>query len=115
VLGIVDTVRVLNESARALFYQQRLDEREKAMAAELETLAKSLPRKELEARRERALAELQELKSDMERQLNEEIRATVARVASQRGLAGVLVRGPAVYWVPGAVVDITDEIITALK
>lgn len=115
-VGVVDTNRVLTESARALSYQRQLDEQEKAMAADLRLLTGRLPPADLEARRNQYLKELEALKAELERRLNEEVRAVIAQVVRERRLRyGVLVKGPIIHAQPGRIVDITDEVIERLR
>ncbi len=115
-VAVVDSDRVLNESVRALSYQKRLDEREKSMAYELQLLSAQLPAADLEARRNQYLKELQQMKADLEAQLNKEIRETVALVMRERGLRGaVIVKDPVLFSQPRRSLDITDEVIAKLK
>src|SRR3990172_7469176 len=73
-IALVDSARILNESVRALFYQKQLDEREKAMALDLQLLRGRLSPADLEARRNQYLRELQQTKMELEDRLNKEIR-----------------------------------------
>jgi len=115
-VAVVDSDRVLNESVRALSYQKRLDEREKAMAYDLQLLSAQLPAADLEARRNQYLKELQQMRADLEVQLNKEIRETVALVVRERGLRGaVIVKDPVLFSQPRRSLDITDEVIAKLK
>ncbi len=111
-VGLVDTQRVLNESVRALQYQKQLDDREKQMAAELNALAPQIGRGELAARRARDLAELGQMKSDLETQLNQQIAQVAAQVAAEDRLRLVLVKGPVLG---GRGRDITQQVIDRLK
>lgn len=110
-VGVVESGRVLNESVLALSYQRQLDEREKAMAADLRLLSGQLSPQDLEARRQTHLRELEEVKQTLETRLNERIQAVVAEVAKQRRLQVVLVKEAT--RVGGT--DITDEVIARLK
>jgi Skp family chaperone for outer membrane proteins len=115
-LAVVDTNRILNESVRALSYQRQLDEREKAMALDLQLLAGQLSPADLEARRNQYLRELAQLKVELEDRLNKEIRDVVGQIVRERGLRGaVLVKSPIVYALPGRTVDITEEVIVRLR
>ncbi len=115
-LAVVDSDRVLNESVRALSYQKQLDEREKAMAFDLQLLSAQLPAADLEARRNQYLKELQQMKADLEAQLHKEIREMVGQIVRERGLRGaVIVKDPVLYSRAGRTVDITDEVIAKLK
>lgn len=110
-VGVVDINRVLNESVRALSYQKQLDDREKAMAAELAILASQLSREELEARRALYLRELQQLKAELESRLDQEVRKAAEEVARAKRLRVVLVKGATQL----GGMDITDEVIERLK
>ncbi len=110
-LGVVDSRRVLNESVLALTYQRQLDDREKAMAADLQLLAGQLSRQDFEARRQTHLQELNTLKRELEQRLNDRIRTEVAEVARRRRLRIVLVKDVARL----GGVDVTDEVIARLK
>lgn len=110
-LGLVDSRRVLDESVLALSMQRRLDEQEKAMAADLRLLASQLSPEDLEARRQLHLRDLQQLKADLEAQLNERIRQAVAEVAKRRRLRVVLVKD--VTRLGG--IDVTADVIERLK
>lgn len=115
-LALVDSDRVLNESVRALSYQKQLDEREKAMAVDLQLLAAQLPAADLEARRNQYLKELEQMKVDLEGRLNKEIREMVAQIVRERGLRGaVIIKDPVLFSLPRRTVDITDEVIAKLK
>lgn len=110
-VGVVESGRVLNESVLALSSQRQLDEREKAMAADLRLLSGQLSPQDLAARRQTHLRELAEMKQSLETQLNERIRVVVAEVAKQRRIQIVLVKEAT--RVGGT--DITDEVIARLK
>jgi len=115
-VAIVDSNRVLNESVRALSYQKRLDEREKAMALDLQLLGSRLPAADLEARRNQYLKELQQMKAELEQQLTKEIHEAVAQVVREKRFRGiVMVKDPILYTSAGRAVDITDEVIAKLK
>jgi outer membrane protein len=110
-VGVVDSQRVLNESVKALQYQRELDDREKQMAAELSALAPQVSRAELSARRARLLTELQQMKRDLEVQLNQDLYQVAGKVARQDGLSIVLVKAPTLRG--GR--DITQQVIDQLK
>lgn len=110
-LGVVESRRVLSESVLALSMQRRLDEQERIMAADLRLLAGQLSPEDLEARRQIHLRDLQQLKVDLEEQLNTRIRQTVAEVAKERRLRVVLVKD--VTRLGG--IDVTDDVIERLK
>ncbi len=110
-LGVVDSRRVLTESVLALTYQRQLDDREKAMAADLQLLAGQLSRQDFEARRQTHLQDLNNLKRELEQRLNDRVRTEVAEVARRRRLRVVLVKN--VAQVGG--IDMTDEVIARLK
>ncbi len=115
-LAVVDSDRVLNGSVRALSYQKQLDEREKAMALDLQLLANKIPKADLAARGTQYQKELQQMKADLEAQLNKEIRDVVAVIVRERGFRGVVVvKAPVIYAFQGRTVDITDEVIAKLK
>ncbi|HXF83127.1 MAG TPA: hypothetical protein VNN19_10285 [bacterium] len=110
-VGVVESRRVLRESVLALSYQRQLDEREKAMAADLQLLAGRLSREDLEARRQSYLNELAELKQSLEADLNTRIREAVREVARRRRLRIVLVKES----VSIGGIDVTDDVIARLK
>jgi Skp family chaperone for outer membrane proteins len=115
-VAVVDSDRILNQSVRALAYQKQLDEREKAMALDLQLLSGRLSAADLEARRNQYLRELSQLKAELEEQLNKEVRDLVGQVVREKGLRGaVLVKGPVLFAVPGRTVDITEEVIARLR
>ncbi|MGQ0568923.1 MAG: OmpH family outer membrane protein [Armatimonadota bacterium] len=114
-VGMVDSQRILTESAKALRYQKELDDRERAMTADLQLLVSQLSKEDLEARRQQYFRELQGLRTELEETLNREVRETIQQVVRERRLRGVLVKGPVVYGRPGAVLDITQEVIDRLK
>ncbi|MDR7401488.1 MAG: hypothetical protein QN155_04610 [Armatimonadota bacterium] len=110
-VGVVDSHRVLNESVLALSFQKQLDDREKAMVADLQLLRGQLSPEDLEARRQTYLRELAALRADLERRLNERVRQAAAEVARRRRLRVILVKD-ATRW---GGVDVTDEVIARLK
>lgn len=110
-VGVVDSRRVLTESVLALSYQRQLDDREKAMAADLQLLAGQLKPEDFEARRESYLRDLEEMKQDLEQRLNTRIRQEVAGVARRKRLRIVLVKDAA--QIGG--IDVTDDVIARLK
>jgi outer membrane protein len=110
-VGVVDSHRVLNESVLALSYQKQLDDREKAMVADLQLLRGQLSPEDLEARRQTYLRELAALRADLERQLNERVRQAAAEVARRRRLRLVLVKDATRF----GGVDVTDDVIARLK
>lgn len=110
-VGVVDSRRVLTESVLALSYQRQLDDREKAMAADLQLLAGQLKPEDFEARRESYLRDLEEMKQDLEQRLNTRIRQEVAGVARRKRLRIVLIKD--VAQIGG--IDVTDDVIARLK
>lgn len=110
-VGFVDTQRVLNESVRALQYQKQLDDREKQMAVELNALAPQVGQSELAARRTRYRKELEQMKSDLETQLNQQIGQVAAQIAQEDRLRLILVKWPIL--IGGR--DITQKVIDRLK
>ena len=114
-VGMVDSRRILTESAKALRYQKEIDDRERAMLSDLQLLVNQLTREDLEARRQQYFRELQELRADRQDALNREIREAIQQIVRQKRLRGVIVKGPVVYIREGATVDITQEIIDRLK
>lgn len=114
-VGLVDNRRILTESAKALRYQKELDDRERAMAADLQLLAAQLSKEDLEARRVQYLRELQARRVELEQTLNREVQQALQQVVREKRLRGVLAKGPVVYSQPGATVDITQEIIDRLR
>jgi Skp family chaperone for outer membrane proteins len=115
-IALVDSARILNESVRALFYQKQLDEREKAMALDLQLLRGRLSPADLEARRNQYLRELQQMKRELEDRLNKEIRDVAGQIAREKGLrSAVIVKTPVIFSGPGRAIDITDEVIARLR
>jgi len=114
-VGLVDSRRILTESAKALRYQKEIDDREREMLADLQLLVSQLSKEDLEARRQQYFRELQELRTDRQEALNREIRETIQQIVRQKRLRGVIVKGPVVYTKEGTAVDITQEIIDRLK
>jgi len=110
-VGLVDSQRLLNESVLALSYQKQLDDREKAMAADLRLLSGTLSKEDLDARRAAYQRELAAMKRRMEETLNTQIRKSVAEVARRRRLRVVLVRQAVM--VGG--IDVTADVIEAMK
>ncbi len=114
-VGIVDSRRILAESARALRSQKEIDDRERAMTADLQLLAPQLSKEDLEARRTQYFRELQGLRAELEQNLNREVQDAIRQVQKEKRLSGVLVSGPIVWSKPGMVVDITQDVIDRLK
>jgi Skp family chaperone for outer membrane proteins len=114
-VGLVDNRRILNESAKALRYQKELDDRERAMTADLNLLANQLSKEDLEARRAQYFRELQGLRAELEELLNKEVRDALQQVVREKRLRGVIAKGPVIYTQPNAAVDITQDIIDRLK
>lgn len=114
-VGLVDSRRILAESAKALRYQKEIDDRERAMTADLQLLAGRLSREDLEARRTQYMSELQGLRAELERTLNKEVHGAIQRIAREKRLRGVIVKGSVIYNAPGRAVDITQDIIDRLK
>jgi len=114
-VGLVDSTRILAESAKALRYQKDIDDRERAMAADLQLLAGRLSREDLEARRTQYMRELQGLRAELERTLNKEVHGTIQQIVKEKRLRGVIVKGSVIYNAPGRAVDITQDIIDRLK
>lgn len=112
---MVDSRRILTESAKALRYQKEIDDRERAMLQDLQLLVNQLAREDLEARRQQYFRELQELRADRQETLNRDIRETIQQIVRRKRLRGVIVKGPIVYTREGTTVDITQEIIDRLK
>ncbi len=110
-VGLVDSQRILNESVIALSYQKQLDDREKAMAADLRLLSGTLSKEDLDARRAGYQRELAALKQRMEEGLNTQIRKGVAEVARKRRLRVVLLR----HAVTLGGIDVTTDVIEAMK
>lgn len=114
-VGLVDSRRILTESAKALRYQKEIDDRERAMTTDLQLLVTQLSREDLEARRQQYLRELQGLRVELEQTLNKEIREVIQQVVREKRLRGVIVKGPVVYSRAGTTIDITQEVIDRLK
>ncbi|MBI3998383.1 MAG: OmpH family outer membrane protein [Armatimonadetes bacterium] len=114
-VGLVDSQRILTESAKALRYQKEIDDRERLMATDLQLLAGQLSREDLEARRAQHFRELQVLRAQLEETLNREVRDAIQQVVREKRLRGVIVKGPVVYSRPGTTIDITQDVIDRLK
>jgi len=114
-VGLVDSRRILTESAKALRYQKEIDDRERLMTTDLQLLVRQLSREDLEARRQQYLRELQGLRAELEQTLNQEIRDVIQQVVREKRLRGVIVKGPVVYSKAGTTIDITQEVIDRLK
>ncbi|MGH2373154.1 MAG: OmpH family outer membrane protein [bacterium] len=114
-VGLVDSRRILTESAKALRYQKEIDDRERAMTTDLQLLVSQLSKEDLEARRQQYLRELQGLRIELEQNLNKEIRDVIQQVVNEKRLRGVIVKGPVVYSKAGTTIDITQEVIDRLK
>jgi len=114
-VGMVDSRRILTESAKALRYQKEIDDRERAMTTDLQLLVNQLSKEDLEARRTQYLRELQGLRAELEATLTREVHAAIQQVVREKRLRGVLVSGPIVWSQPGTVVDITQDVIDRLK
>jgi Skp family chaperone for outer membrane proteins len=114
-IGLVDSRRILTESARALRYQKDIDDRERAMATDLQLLANQLSKEDLEARRQQYFQELQALRAQLEQTLNREVHDALQQVVREKRLRGVMVKGPVVYSRPGSTVDITQDVIDRLR
>lgn len=110
-IGVVDSQRILKESVLALTYQRDLDDREKALAADLRLLVGQLAPQELEARRQIHLRDLTALKRELEDRLNDRIRKEIAEVARRRRLRVVFVKEATSL----GGVDITQDVIDRLK
>ncbi len=114
-VGLVDSPRILAESAKALRYQKEIDDRESLMTADLQRLVNQLPKEDLDARRQQYFRELQALRAELEASLNREVREAIHQVVREKRLRGVILKGPVVYSRPGTTVDITQEVIDRLK
>ncbi len=110
-IGVVDSQRILKESVLALTYQRDLDDREKALAADLRLLVGQLAPQELEARRQIHLRDLTTLKRELEGRLNDRIRKEIAEVARRRRLRVVFVKEATSL----GGIDITQDVIDRLK
>jgi len=110
-VGVVDTQRVLNESAKALEYQKQLDDRERQMVAELGALSGQVSQAELVARRAGLMTELSQLRADLESKLNSDLHDAATQVAKQDGLGIVIVKGRTLLG--GR--DVTQQVIDRLK
>ena len=110
-IGVVDSKRIINESVLGLSYQKQLDDREKAMVADLRLLTGQLSKEDLQGRRQTYLKELAALRRDLEEQLNERVHAAVADEARRRRLRVVLVKQAIRF----GGIDITDVVLARLK
>jgi Skp family chaperone for outer membrane proteins len=114
-VGLVDSRRIITESARALRFQKDIDDRERAMAQDLQMLANQLSKEDLDARRAQYFQELQALRAQHEQTLNREVHNALQQVVKEKRLRGVMVKGPVVYSRPGSTVDITEDVIDRLR
>jgi len=114
-VGLVDSRRIITESARALRFQKDIDDRERAMATDLQMLANQLSKEDLDARRAQYFQELQALRTQLEQTLNREVHDALQQVVKEKRLRGVITKGPVVYSQPGATVDITQDVIDRLR
>lgn len=114
-VGLVDSRRILTESARALRFQKDIDDRERAMAQDLQLLANQLSKEDLDARRAQYFQELQALRAQLEQTLNREVHDALQQVVKEKRLRGVMTKGPVVYSRPGSTVDITQDVIDRLR
>ena len=114
-VGLVDSRRILTESARALRFQKDIDDRERAMAQDLQMLANQLAKEDLDARRAQYFQELQALRAQLEQMLNREVHDALQQVVKEKRLRGVMTKGPVVYSRPGSTVDITQDVIDRLR
>ena len=110
-IGVVDSKRIINESVMGLSSQKQLDDREKAMVADLRVLTGQLSKEDLEARRQTYLKELAALRRDLEEQLNQRVHAAVAEEARRQRLRVVLVKQASRF----GGIDITDAVLARLK
>lgn len=113
-VGLVDSRRILTESARALRFQKDIDDRERAMAQDLQMLSNQLSKEDLDARRAQYFQELQALRAQLEQTLNREVHDALQQVVKEKRLRGVMTKGPVVYSRPGSTVDITQDVIDRL-
>ena len=114
-VGLVDSRRIITESARALRFQKDIDDRERAMAQDLQMLANQLAKEDLDARRAQYFQELQALRTQLEQTLNREVHDALQQVVKEKRLRGVMTKGPVVYSRPGSTVDITQDVIDRLR
>lgn len=114
-VGLVDSRRILTESARALRFQKDIDDRERAMTTDLQMLANQLSKEDLDARRAQYFQELQALRVQLEQALNREVHEALQQVVKEKRLRGVMVKAPVVYSRPGSTIDITQDVIDRLR
>lgn len=114
-VGLVDSRRIITESARALRFQKDIDDRERAMAQDLQMLANQLSKEDLDARRAQYFQELQAIRAQLEQTLNREVHDALQQVVKEKRLRGVMTKGPVVYSRPGSTVDITQDVIDRLR
>lgn len=114
-VGLVDSRRIITESARALRFQKDIDDRERAMATDLQLLANQLSKEDLEARRQQYFQELQALRAQLEQALNREVHEALQQVVKEKRLRGVMTKAPVVYSRPGSTIDITQDVIDRLR
>ncbi len=111
-VGAVDMQRILEESPRARYFQDRLDEKGLEIEEEFETRAKELEDEDkLHEFQQEAYDQYLEAREELEGQLNEEINQALLEVAEEMGLNLVIAR----QGIHLGGTDITDEVMKKLE
>lgn len=107
-IGMVDMDTILTKSKPGKEYQSKLDARAKELDAELAKITNTQAKL---AKREQFSAELTKLQKEYTDKVLSEADKVIARVAKNRGVQAVFVRGTLRY----AAVDLTDDILKEME
>lgn len=107
-IGVVDMDTILTKSKPGKEYQSKLDARAKELDAELAKITNTQAKL---AKREQFSAELTKLQKEYTDKVLSEADKVIARVAKNRGVQAVFVRGTLRY----AAVDLTDDILKEME
>ncbi|MGE5549640.1 MAG: OmpH family outer membrane protein [Bacteroidota bacterium] len=107
-IGMVDMDTILTKSKPGKEYQSKLDARAKELDAELAKITNTQAKL---AKREQFSAELTKLQKEYTDKVLSEADKVIARVAKNRGVQAVFVRGTLRY----AAVDLTDDVLKEME
>ncbi len=110
-LGVVDLDRVLEESPRALYYQEQLDEAGREIEERYAIDSGDVSQEERLSLQEQAYEEYQSVKEELEDRLNEEIEQAVAEVAEEENLDIIFYRKAVSFGGQ----DITEQVVEKLQ
>ncbi len=110
-VGAVDMQRIMEESPRARYYQEKLDERGLEIEEEFEARAQELDEEEIHEYQQEAYDLYWEAREELEAQLNEEITKALEEVAEELGLSLVIAR----QGIHLGGKDITQEVMEKLE